>query len=86
VQGVHSDLDAVIALIFVPKLRSNKRSAYIERQTSPSSKRRPHFETRTGLGGKYEKPVAMDREETEAMKDYDGEGQQQFNRPTGPWL
>jgi hypothetical protein len=32
------------------KLRCNKRSAYIERLTSPSLKRRPHLETCTCLG------------------------------------
>jgi hypothetical protein len=36
--------------ILVPKLRYNKRSAYTETPTPPSSKRRPHFETRTCLG------------------------------------
>jgi hypothetical protein len=34
----------------VLKLRCNKRSAYIETPTPPSSKRSPHFETRTCLG------------------------------------
>jgi hypothetical protein len=47
---VHSDLDAVTADILVLKLQCNKRSAYIERPTPLSSKRRPHFETRACLG------------------------------------
>jgi hypothetical protein len=36
--------------LLVLKLRCNKRSAYIERPTPPTSKRRPPFETRTCLG------------------------------------
>jgi hypothetical protein len=44
-----NQLDTVSADIFVLKLRFNTRSAYIERLTLPSSKRKPHFETRTCL-------------------------------------
>jgi hypothetical protein len=36
--------------ILVLKLRCNKRSAYAGRRTASSSKRKPHFETRTCLG------------------------------------
>jgi hypothetical protein len=68
-----------IADMLVLKLRCNKRSAYTERPTPPSPKRRPHFETRTCLG---ENILVMDLEETEARNDCAGEGQQQFDRPT----
>jgi hypothetical protein len=33
----------------IARQRRGKRSAYLERPTSPLSKRRPHFETRTCL-------------------------------------
>jgi hypothetical protein len=36
--------------MLVLKLRCNKRSAYIETQAPPSSKKRPHFETRICIG------------------------------------
>jgi hypothetical protein len=69
----HSDLDSVRADILVLKLRCNKRSAYIERPTPPSSKRRPHFETRTCLGeNKY---LGHGSRGTEARNDCAGEGQ-----------
>jgi hypothetical protein len=54
----------------VLKLRCNKRSAYMETPTTPASKTRPHFETRTCLG------------EDKGWNDCAGEGHQQFNGPT----
>jgi hypothetical protein len=61
------------------KLRCNKRSAYTEKPTPPSSKRRHHFETRTCLG--QNNNLVIDLEETEDKNDCAGECQQQFNGP-----
>jgi hypothetical protein len=70
----------------MPKLRRNKRSAYIlvERPTPPSSKSRHYFETTTCL----EENRSLDHgcREIEAYNYCAGEDQQQFNRPTGPYI
>jgi hypothetical protein len=75
VRRVHSESADILVL----KLRCNKLSAYIEIPAPPSSKRRPHFETRTCLG--ENKTLFMDLE-TEARNDCAGEGQQRFNSQT----
>jgi hypothetical protein len=70
---VHTDLDTVTADILVLKLRCVKRSAYIERPSPHSSKRRPHFEIRACPG---ENILFMDFKEAEVRNNSAGEGQQ----------
>jgi hypothetical protein len=79
---VHGDLDAVIALIYSCWNcgATNVAPTYVERPAPPSSKRRPHFETRTCLGGN--KNLGHKTREEWSQERLCCRSQQQFIRPT----